>query len=219
MAQAFGSMCFCTIGRYARTHLMVLFKKLPLTSVFLWVFIASHSTSTLANDSPKVLVLHSYHQGFEWTDSIQKAFSNTLTVSFPKAEVYVEYMNTKRQSLGTMAPQLTTLYKHSYSNVVFDVIVASDNNALDFLLLHRDSLFPGVPVVFCGINDIFKYRFDPGSGFTGISEASDIAATIAIGLKLHPGTKKVILLSDATETEVPSVFRLPKGGFHATSFS
>jgi hypothetical protein len=100
MAQVFGSICFCTIGRYVRTHLMVLFKKLPLTSVFLWIFIAGLSTSTLANDSPKVLVLHSYHHGFEWTDSIQKAFSDTLTASFPKAEVYVEYMNTKRQSLG-----------------------------------------------------------------------------------------------------------------------
>ena len=200
MAQAFCSICFCTAGRYTRTHLMVPFRKLTLTSVFLLVFIASLSTGSLANDSPKVLVLHSYHQGFEWTDSIQKAFSNTLTASFPKAEVYVEYMNTKRQPLGTMAPQLTALYKHSYSNVVFDVIVASDNNALDFLLLHRDSLFPGVPVVFCGINDIFKYRLFPGSGYIGISEVADIAATIAIGLKLHPGTNKVILLSDATET-------------------
>ncbi|MEI7431284.1 MAG: EAL domain-containing protein, partial [Betaproteobacteria bacterium] len=179
---------------------MMLFNKLTPAWVFLWIFIASLSTGALANDSPKILVLHSYHQGFEWTDSVHKAFSETITASYPKAEVFVEYMNTKRQSFGTMAPQLSALYKHTYSNVAFDVIVASDNNALDFLLLHRDSLFPGVPVVFCGINDIFKYRFDPASGYTGISEASDIAATIAIGLKLHPGTRKVILLSDATET-------------------
>jgi len=200
MVHAFGSICSSGFGRNMRCLFTVLIDRLAPSLVLRWLVIASLSTGALANDSPKVLVLHSYHHGFEWTDSIHKAFSDTLTASIPKAEVFVEYMNTKRQSLGTMTPQLTALYKHSYSNVVFDVIVASDNNALDFLLLYRDSLFPGVPVVFCGINDIFKYRFDPGSGYTGISEASDIAATIAIGLKLHPGTKKVILLSDATET-------------------
>ena len=172
MANVFGSLCFCTFWRHTCSLLMVLFNKLTPAWVFLWIFIASLSTGALANNSPKVLVLHSYHQGFEWTDSIQKAFSETLTTSFPKAEMFVEHMNTKRQSFGTMAPQLNALYKHAYSNVAFDVIVASDNNALDFLLLHRDSLFPGVPVVFCGINDIFKYRFDPGSGYTGISEPS-----------------------------------------------
>ncbi len=200
MMHGFGSLCFCTIGRYVRSHFMGLFSKLKPALVFLWVFIACVSTGALANDSPKVLVLHSYHQGFEWTDSIQKAFADTLAAAYPKAEVYVEYMNTKRHAFETMAPQLNALYKHSYSKVVFDVIVASDNNALDFLLLYRDSLFPGVPVVFCGINDIFKYRFDPSSGYTGISEAVDIASTIAIGLKLHPGTKKVVLLADSTET-------------------
>ena len=189
MVRALSSRCLCRFGWNSNSHLMLLFSKLARTLVFLWLFIAGISTGALANGHPKVLVLHSYHQGFAWTDSVQRAFSDKLSASFPKAEVFVEYMNTKRQPAGVMSPQLAELFKRAYSKVTFDVIVASDNNALDFLLLRRDTLFPGVPVVFCGINDIFKYRFNLGSGYTGISEASDIVSTIAVGLKLHPGTR------------------------------
>jgi len=200
MVHAARCICVSTFLGNTRAQRMALFNRLAPALVFLWVFFAGVSTGAMANDHPKVLVLHSYHQGFAWTDSIQKAFSDKLSASFPNAEVYVEYMNTKRQPPGVMSPQLAELYKRAFSNVTFDVIIASDNNALDFLLLHRDTLFPGVPVVFCGINDIFNYRFGPDSRYTGVSEDIDIESTIAVGLKLHPGTKKVALVSDATET-------------------
>lgn len=58
-----------------------------------------------------------------------------------------------------------------------------------------------MPVVFCGINDIKNYSFDPANNFAGISEDVDIASTLSIALKLHPETTQVALVSDATETE------------------
>ena len=171
----------------------------PILAI-LWLTVCCFPASAEANGGKKILILHSYHQGYLWTDMIQEGFSRTVLKQFPKAEIFVEYMNTKRQTAATMSPHLVELYKQLYQNVKLDVIVASDNNALDFLLLHRDSLFPGVPVVFCGINDFFKYHLDPASSFTGVREDLDIFSTISVGLKLHPGTKKVTFISDATET-------------------
>lgn len=168
--------------------------------VILWAVFCGIPTGALANGGQKVLVLHSYHQGYLWTDMIQEGFSRTMSAQLPSAEIYVEYMNTKRQTAAAMSAHLVGLYSQLYKNVKFDVIVASDNNALDFLLQHRDNLFPGVPVVFCGINDFSKYHFDPDSGYTGVREDLDIVSTIEIALKLHPGTKKVALITDATET-------------------
>jgi two-component system, cell cycle sensor histidine kinase and response regulator CckA len=162
--------------------------------------ICPYISNANADSGPKILILHSYHQGYLWTDMIQEGVSRSLSATFPKAELYVEYMNTKRQVREVLFPQLQELYRLTYKNTQFDVIVASDNNALDFLLLYRDSLFPGVPVVFCGINDIFKYKFNPEGNYTGVSEDLDIESTIAIALKLHPKTKKVALITDATET-------------------
>ncbi len=190
------------------------------TIAFLWIAACCIPLRAEANNTQKVLVLHSYHQGYLWTDMIQEGLSRSLSASSPKAELYVEYMNTKRQTAGTMFPQLQELYKRAYANVKFDVIVASDNNALDFLLLYRDRLFPGVPVVFCGINDIFKYRFDPTSGYTGVSEDLDIVSTIQIALKLHPGIKKFAVITDTTETGLINLGLLRKAAdrFPAISF-
>jgi PAS domain S-box-containing protein/hemerythrin-like metal-binding protein len=173
---------------------------LPLLIVFLWMSLHCASSRAETNSNQKVLVLHSYHQGYLWTDMIQEGFSRSLSEQFPKAEIYVEYMNTKRQTADVMFPHLAKIYKQLYPNVKFDVIIASDNNALDFLLLHREKLFPGVPVVFCGINDFFKYKFDPDSNTTGVREDLDVFSTISIALKLHPATKKVALITDGTET-------------------
>ncbi|MBV5340025.1 MAG: PAS domain-containing protein [Deltaproteobacteria bacterium] len=166
----------------------------------LWLALCCVPSAAEANGSKKVLILHSYHQGYLWTDMIQEGFSRTLNMQFPKVEIYTEYMNTKRQTAVVMSPQLRVMYRHLYSNVKFDVIVASDNNALDFLLTYRETLFPAVPVVFCGINDFFKYHLEPDQNYTGVREDLDIAPTIAVGLKLHPATKKIALITDATET-------------------
>ncbi len=153
-----------------------------------------------AGESRKVLVLHSYHQGFDWTDSIQQALARSLAVTDPDVELYVEYMNSKRQPAEAVSERLAELYRQAYARVRFDAIVASDNNALDFLLRYRDTLFPGVPVVFCGINNVENYRFAPDSGYTGVSEAVDVGSTLDVALRLHPQTRKVALLVDGTET-------------------
>ena len=172
---------------------------LPLLAI-VWLALCCIPSYAEANGNKKVLILHSYHQGYLWTDMIQEGFTRTLKEQFPKVEIFTEYMNTKRQTAAIISPHLVEMYKDLYSNVKFDVIAASDNNALDFLLTYRETLFPGVPVVFCGINDFFKYHLEPAQNYTGIREDLDIAATIGASLKLHPGTTKVALVTDATET-------------------
>jgi len=164
----------------------------------LWLIISALPAA--AEHGSKVLVLHSYHQGYLWTDMIQEGLSRSLSQQFPQVEIYVEYMNTKRHSAEILAKSLRELYTTLYRNVDFDVIVASDNNALDFLLQYREELFPGVPVVFCGINDFFNYSLDPAANYTGVREDLDIVSTIALAQKLHPGTQKVALITDVTET-------------------
>ncbi|OQY20029.1 MAG: hypothetical protein B6I36_02540 [Desulfobacteraceae bacterium 4572_35.1] len=155
-----------------------------------------------ANVEHKVLVLHSYHNGYLWTDMIQQGFASTLAKKCSDAEIYVEYMNSKRHAPDIVTPHLVDMYADLYRQVKFDAIMASDNNALDFLLKYRDRLFGNVPVVFCGINDIGKYHFDPDEGYTGVSENVDIEATLDIALKQNPGTKRVAIITDTTSTGI-----------------
>lgn len=153
-----------------------------------------------AADNPKILVLHSYHSGFQWTDDLNAEIIKALRSAYPKGDVFVEFMNTKRVPLDVMSPVLLRNYATLFRKSQPDVIIASDNNALDFMLKHGDKLFPGVPVVFCGINNFDDYNLDNRRNYTGVREDIDVGATLDVALRFHPGTHTVALIADVTES-------------------
>lgn len=161
---------------------------------FMNVFTAS------AADNPKVLVLHSYHSGFQWTDDQNAAIITSLRSAYPEGDVFVEYMNTKRVALDVMSPMLRQNYATLFRNARPNVIIATDNNALDFLLKYGDELFPGVSVVFCGINNFDDYSLGNRRNYTGVREDFDTGATLDIMLRFHPGTHTVAMIADVTES-------------------
>jgi PAS domain S-box-containing protein len=156
--------------------------------------------AAIAADNPKVLVLHSYHSGFQWTDDQNSAIIKSLQSAYPKGDVFVEYMNTKRVALEVMSPMLRQNYAILYRNVRLNLIIATDNNALDFLLKYGDELFPGVPVVFCGINNFDDYNLSDHRNYTGVREDFDTGATLDIALRFHPDTHTVAMIADVTES-------------------
>ncbi|MDP3427969.1 MAG: PAS domain S-box protein, partial [Humidesulfovibrio sp.] len=143
---------------------------------------------------------HAYNQGYQWTDNIQAGLAETLARLAPQAMVHVEYMDTKRRPPTENFSLLAEFYARKYAGFRPDVILASDDNALDFLLMHRDSLFPGSPVVFCGVNDYHPERLGGAQGYTGVSERADIAGTIDAALRLMPSMQRLVIITDATET-------------------
>jgi PAS domain S-box-containing protein len=169
-----------------------------------------------------VLVLNSYHPGYGWSDDIIKGIESVLGKLGDNIDIYIEYMDTKMTSDDTHFQNLFRLYLHKYSNSFFDVIIGSDNNAFDFLLEHRSMLFPGVPLVFCGVND-FKDSMLTGHKYvTGVVEEADFKGTIDIALKLHPETRNVYVISDQTRSGRTNTEKLRriipdyKGSLHFT---
>lgn len=156
--------------------------------------------TAIAADNPKVLVLHSYHSGFQWTDSMNSAIIKSIQSAYPEGDVFVEYMNTKRVPLEVMSPMLRRNYATLYRNAGLNVIITTDNNALDFMLRYGDELFPGVPVVFCGINNFDDYDLSKHLNYTGVREDFDTGATLDIMLRFHPDTHTVAMIADVTES-------------------
>ncbi|MBU1229082.1 MAG: PAS domain S-box protein [Proteobacteria bacterium] len=171
-----------------------------LVALLASLLLACLPVASPAQAPQRVLVLHSYHQGYQWTDNIQSGLSEALAKLAPRAELYVEYMDTKRQAPEKAFGPLAGLYAGKYAGRRPDLILASDDNALDFLLAHRGQLFPDVPVVFCGINDFRPERLGGQRGYTGVSEAVDIPGTIEAALRLMPGMRRLVVITDATET-------------------
>ena len=173
---------------------------MPAIVVVMVIFCLIKAFDAYAADSPKVLVLHSYHSGFQWTDDQNAAIITSLLAAYPEGDVFVEYMNTKRVALDVMSPMLRRNYATLFRKAQPDVIITTDNNALDFLLEYGDELFPGVPVVFCGINNFDDYNLGNRPNYTGVREDFDTAATLDIMLRFHPDTHTVAMIADVTES-------------------
>ncbi len=147
-----------------------------------------------------VLVLHSYYKGYRWTDDEGRGIDSVLLPEVGASHLYIEYMDTKRFFGPGSLEQLPDLYRRKFLTLHFDAIVATDNNAFDFLRRYRDSLFPGTPVIFCGVNYFNQDDIRGHALFTGVSEEADVKDTLDLALRLHPKTSHIFVVNDMTET-------------------
>lgn len=151
-------------------------------------------------ESKRVLVLHSYHQGYAWTDNVTRSLQQQFSQSDLNIELYFEYMDTKRVEPKIAFPRLVSLYDSKYSDVHFDAIISCDNNALNFLVLYHHQLFERSPVIFCGVNNFETSMLGGHDDFTGAFEQLEIQASLNLILSLHPSTQQIAVVSDATTT-------------------
>jgi PAS domain S-box-containing protein len=185
-------------------------KVLKVMIIGLWLISILQSETGFAQgtEAPRVLVLNSYHANFEWTEHIVWGIRSTFAKATPEVELTLEYMDTKNHDPAQIFPLLASLYQAKYQNTHFDVIITSDNNAFDFLLAHREHLFPGVPVVFCGLNSFSDDLIADQDGITGVVEDIDIQGTLDLALRLHPDTETVAVVSDMTPSDAANRERL-----------
>jgi len=150
---------------------------------------------------PRILVLNSYHSGFAWSDEILRGIRETLAKSGSAPEVFVEFMDSKRfydGPRGRYADRLVDLYFQKYAGMAFGVIISTDDNAFQFLRVHREALFGDTPVVFCGVNYFRSGMLAGKPGFTGVLEKVDHRANIELVLDLHPQVRRLVYVNDQT---------------------
>lgn len=157
-------------------------------------------SQSAAETRKRLLVLNSYSPGYKWTDDIIKGISSVTRQSKLAISVHHEFMDTKTLSDPLYLRLLYESYRHKFKNLKFDAIIASDDDAFNFLLRHRDGIFPQTPVVFCGVNDVQLSQLAGVKLFTGVNEAPDYQATIDLALKLHPKTREILFINDLTTT-------------------
>lgn len=177
-----------------KTRLLLIFSGLMALALF-W---PTHAPAQQVN---QVLVLHSYHHGLTWTDSEDEGIRSVLRPRTGDIEVHTEYMDTKTIADSGYFGRYFQLLKQKYAHIPFKVVIANDDDAYNFYLRYHDRLFPGVPMVFCGVN-YFKDadRMGREDLITGVVEAFDIPDTLHTALRLHPATKRVVVINDRSTT-------------------
>ena len=155
-----------------------------------------------ANSSKDVLLLHSYHKGYAWTDDISKEIEKKFK-DHKDIELTTVYMDTKRIDDYSYLNDLAKLYKKQFEGRVFDLVIVSDNAALDFMIKYHEFLFKDIPVLFCGINNFNKSLLDENNmkKFTsGVAEEVDLEKNFELISKLHPKLKNLLIINDTSIT-------------------
>lgn len=90
-------------------------------------------------------------------------------------------------------------YARKYANKRPDLIVAVMQPSLDFLLKNRQSLFPDVPIVFCGVDSTYLDRQPLPPTVTGVAIKRNYAPTIDIALRLQPETQNLFVVGGTAQ--------------------
>ncbi|QOY88261.1 ABC transporter substrate binding protein [Paludibaculum fermentans] len=145
-----------------------------------------------------VLILNSYHQNFPWTNDLVLGVEDVLSSLPFEVEVWTEFLDAKRKSGPAHEAWMQETLREKYRTLRLDLIVSSDDDALQFLLKHRDNLFGPVPVVFSGVSSPELIQQLPRDSYTGVVEEFDLQSYLDTALRLFPKVRHVFVVSDAS---------------------
>ncbi len=158
--------------------------------------------SLFANQTKEVLLIHTYHKGYVWSDDISKTIEKNFE-EHKNIELTTVYMDAKRIDDSSYLENLSRLYKQQFEGRKFDLIIVSDNNAFDFMIKYYEFLFKNIPVLFCGINNFHKVLLDENDMYkymSGVSEKVDLEKNFELISKLHPKLKNLLIINDTSNT-------------------
>lgn len=157
------------------------------------------SLSLKLHSTKNILLLNSYHPGFTWTDGITdgvvEAFSKRQDIN-----LYVEFEDAKRFSDSISIRHFKDYLLKKYRKYKFDLIITSDNNALDFIVENKIDKTWGIPVVFCGISNYNDYDIE-NNDYYGVIETDDWLPIVDVILRIHGNElDKFYFVSENTST-------------------
>jgi hypothetical protein len=100
---------------------------------------------------------------------------------------YTESLDSSWQTDTRYEETLANLLVHKYAGRKLDLVMPCLDTAIQFTLQRRETLFPRVPVVFCGASSAIQdTRLPPD--VTGVAMLFDWGATVDLALRVHPDT-------------------------------
>ena len=171
-------------------------KKLLLSFLVLLFF----NNSFLHAHDKKILIINSYHKGFQWSDDVLSGME-AVFYNHPEITTNILYMDSKRINSEAYYAKLRELYKLQLKNHQYDLIVAVDKFAYDFLIKYYHELFTDEPILFTGleqfsVEEIRKKGLE--DRIYGILEKRAIGETIPMIAKMMPSLKKLTIINDAS---------------------
>lgn len=149
-----------------------------------------------------VLIINSYHYGLSWTDDSTAAEIRTIKEQFSgEVRFFVEFMDWKEHPTKENITAFQSAIELKYKSEQLDLIIASDDAALEFVVNNRNTLFKDVPIVFHSVSESsFDALVHDPSAMTGVLEIVDIQTTLEIAMMVNPEMTSFYVVYDETES-------------------
>jgi signal transduction histidine kinase/CheY-like chemotaxis protein len=109
--------------------------------------------------------------------------------------VYSEYLELDRFNSPEIQQETVNLLKSKYSKIHLNLIMVIDDDAWDFMQKYGNELFPGVPVVLCGVSEgKIASSNNLKEAITGNLKTIDVGDTVKDILTLQPDTKEIAVV-------------------------
>jgi signal transduction histidine kinase len=153
-----------------------------------------------------VLVLYSLRPDAQFSIIGERELPRTLQAEFGShVDYYSEFIDVSRFPDAEYRDALHQFFSRKYRNIRFDLIIAIQDIAVQFLNDAHDSLFRDTPVVYTVNSDAPVRR----SNATGFVNGRDFAGTVRLIHQLQPDVTDVFVVSGASlgDQEYESAFR------------
>ncbi|NWH06574.1 hypothetical protein HXW94_16545 [Desulfobacter latus] len=100
--------------------------------------------------------------------------------------LFIEYLDIRRNAGDDHVQLFFNYLKGKYAKKNLDLIILSDDAALNFFIDIHVQLFEDVPAVFCGINNFNPEILAAQSNITGVNEEITLAETMEMAFGRIP---------------------------------
>ncbi len=153
--------------------------------------------STFVLSKQNILIINSYHKGYAFSDEILSAIEKQFYKN-SKIETNILYMDSKRITSKEYFSNLRKLYAVQLKNRKYDLIIAIDRFAYDFVLNNYEKLFNNTHVLALGIENYSslkskKYNLEKVSV---LLEKRDLKSNIELIEKSFLNLKTLYIIND-----------------------
>ena len=148
-----------------------------------------------------VLVLEATNPNTSYFREVNKAFNAAVAAeSANSVYVYVESLAFRDFEGIQYSELLRNFLREKYRDKPIGVIVAYNSLALSHAVQWRDDVWPGVPIIFTGVDDKFAAGLKLPADVTGFTVRHRLQDMVDVARRLVPQLRQVVLVGDRLGT-------------------
>lgn len=151
-------------------------KKTHLAAAAVCCLLVGSLVISVANETPRIMVLHSYSTGYVWTNLVNQSLKSAYEKSKFDVQIRYFYMNTRDLAYRDNAEAIEQNFVDTVRAFSPRVIIAVDDAAQRIISRHYLN-HPDIDIVFAGVNySVEDYDYAEAGNITGIFEHKPVAA-------------------------------------------